>query len=246
MQLVGLIATSIYASAVAQNTLNTTGNARVEPSLNSYQLLVALLPPGAGTHQPIKRFNVEGPGGAMTSLSDIPPELTDDPAGLAFRTSREMFVGNRHGNTGAGSVSRFTFDQQFNSFTQEPNITGNGLANCHQVSFDSVSGELFVADMFVGSVSRFIFDSLGHVIENSIFSPGCSGVGVVVSSDGQELFFACYSSTEIKRFGRVGNGFAPLGSIQVSGASRIHYLKFREGELYASDIDRGLTYRIAF
>lgn len=212
-----------------------------------FQLVVAITPPGSGSSgQEVRRYNVAGTGGAMTQLSDIPASQMNDPAGLVFRTPSQLFVANRHGNSGVGSVGQFNFDGSFNSFTQGPTTTGNGLANATGITIDNANDEMFVVNAFQGTVSRFLVDAMGNTTANGTLSLPNDARGVVASEDGDELFVSVPGSQTILRYARTGGGFSAMTSITLTGAAaNPHLMKFREGELYIGDIS-GSVRRIAF
>jgi hypothetical protein len=206
---------------------------------------------GAGTGQPgrlgpVLRFGYDGTG-PLSSFSEIPETLVNDPIGVAFNANGELFVGNRHGNVVGtpGSVSRFTFDSLGN-FTPSGTITGNGLEAVHGLAF-SPSGELFAANFFDRTISRFRFDAGGTAIPNGIINLGSGQalVGLAFSPSG-ELFAAQYNG--IRRFVFDGAGSAiPNGSFTIPGSARLHFLNFSSsGELFVPSVDNNLVYRLLF
>lgn len=143
-------------------------------------MLVATASPpnrvGIASWQGILLYTFQGHDQPFTPAPGIDASSVRDPAGLAFRrSSSELFVGNRHGNTSAdgvaGSISRFRYEPATRTFTPSGSITGNGLSGVHQVAFSSTTGELFAANGG-GRISRFTFGPDGSAIANGAIGSG--------------------------------------------------------------------------
>ncbi|MBX7135657.1 MAG: hypothetical protein K1X67_23565 [Fimbriimonadaceae bacterium] len=210
-----------------------------------FQLIATQTPPGGGgTWQSVLRYTIGGTGGSVTPLADIPAAQVADPASPAFRTGAELFIGNRHGNSGVGSISRFILHPD-NTFTKTGDITGNGAINIHQICFNPVSGELFAGTVNTG-ISRFIFDSGGTAIPHGFHAIGPTR-GVMVGRDGETLYVT-RASGELLRYHLNANGtITQLPSVFPPGASNLHFMRVRfDGELYAADISSNKVFRYRF
>lgn len=211
-----------------------------------FQLIATQTPPGSNPSdwKSVLRYDVAGTFGTATPLTDIPVTDVYDPASPAFRTGSELFVGNRLGNQGPGSVSRFILHPD-NTFTKIGEITGNGMSRVHQICFNPVTGELFVANRDDG-ISRFIFDSSGNAIPHGNHPIGITR-GVMIGRDG-ETMYVTRASNVIDRYRLNANGSITfLSSLTPPGASSLHFMRVRfDGELYAADIWADRVYRYRF
>lgn len=210
----------------------------------AFQLIATLSPPGGGSFQPVLRFQILGTGGPASPLSSIPQQLTNDPVCVAFRTPSQLFVSNRHSNNGSGSVSTFDFSNDFSTFTQGPTLTGNGLANCHGISFNSINGELFVVGAYTGVVSRFLFDMGGNAIPNGTHATGNGNLrGIAIRPNGTEMFLSFLS--QILRYRLLENGTIQLTNTY-TGFGSAHFMRFRGDELYVADLTQAVVHRFEF
>lgn len=212
-----------------------------------FQLIVTKTPPGnadPSNWQSVLRWSINGTGGTATPISDIPKTQVADPASPAFRSENELFIANRHGNGGTGSISRFEIDEMGNA-VPTTTITGNGLSNVHQICFNPITGELFAANLTSG-ISRFLFDYDGVAIPHGNHSVGALR-GIGVSRDGGNLYVT-RASNEIARYRLNADGtITQLASLFPPGASGLHFIKFRfDGEMYAADILSNKVYRYRF
>lgn len=211
-----------------------------------FQLIATQTPPGSNPTdwKSVLRYSVAGTGGTATSLSEIPANQVADPASPAFRTSSELLVGNRHGNQGPGSVSRFTLHPD-GTFTKIGDITGNGLSNVHQICLNPVTGELFAGTKDTG-ISRFVFDANGQAIPNGFHAIGPTR-GVIVGRDGETLFVTRFSNAILRYRLNPDGSITALSSLFPPGAINLHFMRVRfDGELYAADINAGRVYRYRF
>jgi 6-phosphogluconolactonase (cycloisomerase 2 family) len=212
----------------------------------SFQLVATETPPGSGSQQPVERFLVDGAGGDAQRLSDIPPDATDDPSCAVFRTPLQLFVSNRAAHSGNGSISVFDFHPSLQTFTQGPTITGNGLTDVAQITFNPVDGELFATNWTSGQLSRFLIDAGGNAVPNgTVVMPfGGYQLGVAVREADQQLLVTSY--TALRRFGRNPDGtYSHIENIGL-GSGGLHYLTFRGDELYIADVYGDTIYRYLF
>ncbi|MBL8757045.1 MAG: beta-propeller fold lactonase family protein [Phycisphaerae bacterium] len=218
----------------------------------SFQLIVTVSPPGSNTNpafwQPVKRFEFAAPGADPVALDDIPANQVADPAGAAFRTERELFIGNRHGNVlGMGSISRFTLSADGQTVTPSGTITAPGMIGVHEVALSPTTGELFATTVNNG-IFRFTFDDDGNALPNGSFAGGQPFRGVAVHPNGRFVYATSFSS--IIRVFRLdgGTGVTELPAIAVPNAINLHYFVVHpNGEhLYVCDIvaNRVTRYRM--
>ncbi len=104
--------------------LNSTSSA------TPFELFVTQSPPGPQNQDPaswsgVLQYHATNNSGPLVAGGGIDKTNLADPAGLAFRQStRELFVGNRHGNNNPSSISRFIFDGASRRLTPNGKITG--------------------------------------------------------------------------------------------------------------------------
>jgi WD40 repeat protein len=206
----------------------------------------------AGDPLVLYRLSNQGAAISSTLISPTAQNGLFAPTGIAFRSSGELFVGNREdnqsNNPGTGSISRFLIDSSGNA-TPNGVITGNGLWAVQDVAF-SRSGELFTTNFFSGTVSRFTFDSAGHAVANgTIMIPGANSPatleGLAFSPSG-ELFVSSYTSIARFSFDNHGNAIYD-GSIPNPGTGRLHGLAFDStGNLFVASIDNSTIHEYGF
>lgn len=213
----------------------------------TFQVVTAETPQGAGGGQPVQRFAVSSQTGEFLRLSDIPGATVDDPISVVFRSAEMLLVANRDGHQGGGSISTFSFGADFTTFTQGPTITGNSLTDPAQIALNPADGELFATNFTSGLVSRFRFDGSDNAIANGTLQmpDGAQQLGVTIRLADQQLFVSSY--TFIRRFVRGPNGtYSHLANFTIPGASLIHFMRFRGDELYVSDFATQTVYRFRF
>jgi hypothetical protein len=213
-----------------------------------FQIWVTESPPGPSNNDPatwggIIRYRFSDNGAPGTSLTGIDRSLVADPCGLVFRVeSHELLVGNRHGNTGGGSISRFVYDALADDFIPNSSITGNGLAGVHQLALNPVTGELFATN-YGGGVSRFLFDEYGNATPNGMIGGSQWTRGVAVSPDGGLLYVT--SATPVLRTFDLGTGLE-LDPVSVAGAVSLHFIRLATDEfLYVADPYTSMIYQFA-
>ncbi len=219
-----------------------TGSSLAEP----FELWITESPPynaSPETWGGLIRYRLEETDGAATGIAGIDKSELFDPAGLVFReTSQELLIGNRHGNGGNGSISRFLYDNDTSTFTANGQITGNSLDGVHQMALNPVTGELFAAN-YGGGISRFLFDGAGNAIANGTIGGSQWTRGVAVSPDGERLYAT--SVTNVIRQFDLATG-TELTSVSVSGSSKLHNIRLRNNnELYVADPFTGMVYQFA-
>jgi 6-phosphogluconolactonase (cycloisomerase 2 family) len=201
-------------------------------------LVATVTPPGSGSpSHDVMRFALAGSGAAEVTQPPILASLVNDPAHALFRARDDLLVANRHGNSGAGSISRFRLNTD-GSYTQLATITGNGLANVHQVDVNPITGELFAVCIGLGGrLSRFTFGLDGSAVPNGTVSTGLSGLrGVALRRTGTELV-AVSQNEGLRRFTIEPDGsLTLLQSLTGHAGSGAHYAKFLREELYVGQI----------
>lgn len=218
----------------------------VHPSAQPFELLVTQSPPGPSNQNPatwsgILQYHLTGSGATLAAVPGVDKSLVSDPAGLIFRgESSEVFVGNRHGNTTASSISRFKYDPLTRALTANGSITGNGLFGVHQLAINPITGELFAANVNDG-VSRFTFDATGNATANGKIASGPVR-GVAVSPDGKRLYLTTAGNV-IRQFDLTTGSELPAVTLATQG--NLHYIEVHRGELYAAALNDNLVYRYA-
>jgi hypothetical protein len=215
-----------------------------------FQIIVTVSPPGSLTNpanwQPTQRIRLSDTGGTTSPLPDIPTTQVFDPAGIAFRTANDLFVGNRHGNAlGLGSISRFTLSADGSTTTSAGNFTVPGMIGVHELAYNTRTDELFAATVNDG-IFRFRFDAAGNPVPNGSFARGRRFRGVVAHPNGRFLH-ATAASGVIYRFA-LDTGPTPteLPSISLPGASNLHFfcLSTDGRHAYVGDINASRVYRL--
>lgn len=212
-----------------------------------YFLMVTQTPPGdapMNTWGGVARYDLDDDFKPAKMGVGIDASKVADPCGLAFRKrSAELFVGNREGNAGPGSVSRFIYDHMLEKFTPNGTITGNGLSRVHQVTFDPKENELFAANRD-GGISRFKFDTNGNPVANGVLTAAGWIRGVAVAPDGKRLY-ATTASMNIRQFD-LSNGGVELTAVQTPDQdANTHFMFVDEtkNELYVPAATNGKFYR---
>lgn len=216
-------------------------------SAQTFQVVVAETPQGSGGGQPVERFAVSSQTNEFIRLSDIPGSLLDDPVSVVFRSADLLLVSNRDAHAGGGSISTFSFGEDFTTYTQGPTITGNGVTDPVQMAFNPADGELFVTNWNTGVLSRFRFDASGAAVPNGTLQMPDSQqqLGVAVRMADQQLFVSSYSL--IRRFTRqAGGAYVHDSNFTIPGGTQIHFMKFRGDELYVCEFGTGTVHRFTF
>ncbi|GMU82572.1 MAG: hypothetical protein AMXMBFR47_24430 [Planctomycetota bacterium] len=223
------------------------GLAAAAASAQTFQVVVAETPQGAGGGQPVERFAVSSQTNEFIRLSDIPGSMLDDPVSVVFRSADLLLVSNRDAHAGGGSISTFMFGEDFTTYTQGPTITGNGVTDPVQMAFNPADGELFVTNWNTNVLSRFRFDGSGEAVPNgTIQMPDTQPqLGVAVRMSDQQLFVSSYSF--VRRFTRqAGGAYVHHSNFTIPGGVQIHFMKFRGDELYICDFGTSAVYRFTF
>lgn len=215
-----------------------------------FQLIVTVSPPGSNGNpdnwQPTLRINVDGTGGPTFPLPSIPNGQVFDPAGVAFRSASDLFIGNRHGNIlGQGSISRFTLSPDGQVATPTQNFTAPGMIGVHELAYDATRDHLFAACVNNG-VYRFRFDASGNPVLVGSFAPGRLARGLVVHPNGGFLYMTSASGT-IYTFQLTGEStVTELPATNIPGASNLHCFCVSPDarHLYASDIGSNKVFRL--
>jgi hypothetical protein len=215
-----------------------------------FQLIVTVSPPGSqgdpANWQPTLRFGINGSGGSVTPLSNIPATEVFDPAGIAFRSAEELLIGNRHGNVlGLGSISRFVLAPDGTTVTFLENFSAPGMIGVHELAYDATRDHLFASAVFDG-IFRFRFGPAGEPIFVQHFANGRQTRGVAVHPNGGFLYVSAASNL-IFVFQLSGDsGVTELAPFVIPGASSLHFFCVSPDarHLYAADIFSSRVYRL--
>lgn len=212
--------------------------ARTAPA-QAFYLIATVTPPGSGSSShDVLRYALSGTGADVVNLPSIPAAQVNDPSHAVFRTWSELLIANRHGNSGVGSISRFTISADGATVTPIGTITGNGLANVHQIDVNPLTGELFAVCIgFGGRISRFTFLPDGSAVPHGIVYTGQSGLrGLALRRTGSELVSISYNEG-IQRYEILEDGsLTLLQTLPYSSGNSPHYGKFLRDELYVAHL----------
>lgn len=154
------------------------GVAMLTPALvaQNFQLIATNTPPfnqpDPAQWRAVLRFDIAGAGGAATALANLPTTEVFDPAGVAFRTANDVYIGNRHGNVlGQGSVSRFSLSPDGAMATYRGNFTAPNMIGVHELAFNPLTNELFAVSVSNG-VFRFRFNGDAMPTPTGVFAQG--------------------------------------------------------------------------
>ncbi|QOI99740.1 MAG: beta-propeller fold lactonase family protein [Phycisphaeraceae bacterium] len=225
--------------------MSVAGAAWAEP----FQLICTVTPPGNNANpanwQPTKRYRFADTFGAVSSLVDIPKTEVFDPAGVAFRASDDLFIGNRHGNVlGQGSLSRFHLSPDGTTATYVGNITAAGMVGVHEMAYNAEIDELLVSSVSNG-IFRFRFNAQGEPVLLSQFMNGMQTRGVAVHPSG-EFAYVTAASNRIRVFRLNPDGtVAEQTSVFPAGASNLHFFQVSTDgrHLYVADISSSRVFR---
>lgn len=187
----------------------------------------------------IQRFSFTGTGSAATQLSTIPAGLLSDPAGLCFN-GNELFVGNRHGNSSASSISRFLYDWNTDTFTANGTITGNGLFGVHGLELRPGTNDLWASNVNNG-LSGFTVTGGGATANGTLMSGAKREV--MFSHDGRYLYATEGVSGNLVRY---DFNTSTTTSYAISGASGLHNAAWRGDHLFISDFGSSQVFDVAF
>ena len=214
-----------------------------------FQLIVTVSPPGSDGNpanwQPTERIGINGSGGSIFALADIPTTEVFDPAGIAFRSASDLFVGNRHGNIlGLGSISRFTLSPDGATTTFVQNFTAPGMIGVHELAYDATRDQLFATSVNNG-VFRFGFDAGGQPVFVNSFAAGRRARGIVVHPNGEFLYLTQASGTIYTFRLDANNGVTELAPMTVPGASNLHFFCVSPDarHVYLGDINASAVFR---
>jgi len=199
----------------------------------------------SGTTNEVFRYLLMPTGAPALDLTLTHPSF-DRPTTLTFSPSGELFVPNTPG-ANPGSVSRFLNPQGAPAFngTISPPLVNAPLGATFR------HGELFVTQIFSGSVGRVRFDPGGAPLPNGQITAGLvSAVSHVASAPWGELFVSqfCCTSTPILRYALDANGVATLaGAISHPSLSFPRGMAFGPwGELFAANYESHTVSRFTF
>lgn len=209
----------------------------------SFHLLVTETPAGSVSSNQwmgVRRYNVSGTGGAAVIGNGIASPMVSDPAGLALSPTGELFVGNRHGNSAASSLSRFNYDSNTDTFISNGTVSGNSLFGTHGIVFSN-NGDLFATNLN-GPVSRFTYSG-GVVTPNGTLGSGPSR-DAFVSDNGQWLYVTQGVSGNLLKYDRATGNL--MNTFSIAGAGGLHDGTWRGDELFIAGFSSGTVHRIGF
>lgn len=202
-----------------------------------FYLMAAESAPGSnppGSWRGVQRYSFTGNGAVAVAESGIAAGQVNDPYGLALSTSGEFFVGNRHGNSGQSSVSRFVLDGS-NNFLANGTITDASMSATHGVALRPGSGDLYAISAFT---NMSVFSAPGFGFAGSIAV--ANQRDLVFNGSGSE-FYSSQASGTLRQYNIAGG---TSSFFNVTGASSIHQLAWRGNDLYAADFGSGQVFRI--
>lgn len=222
------------------------GAALAEP----FQLICTVSPPGSSGNpanwQPTLRLRIAGTFGTVSSLPSLPTTEVFDPAGVAFRSANDLFIGNRHGNIlGQGSLSRFTLSPDGATATYVSNFTYPGMIGVHEMAYNPEIDEMLVTAVSNG-VFRFGFDGSGQLQFRGHFMQSQPARGVAIHPNGQFAYIT-QASNRIRVFRLNSDGsVTELASVFPAGASNLHFFQLSPDgrHVYAADIGSSTVYRL--
>jgi hypothetical protein len=224
------------ATLVAAAVLSTAPAARGQ---------VAYIP--SGTTNEVYQYNIP-PVGTPTLTQTLTANL-NNPAGLAFSSSGELFVANRFTPLGTqGSVARF-LNAAAGSPTANGVISDSNLEDPHGVAFRN--GELFVTSPTNNSIFRYTFDVSGQAVANGSITANLSGQNVRFEhfNAAGDLFVsqANLSSQQITQYTFNGAGAASVVRTISTPGNNDHGIAFAPwGEMFVAEAGTSTIARILF
>lgn len=201
-----------------------------QAALADYQLLVSEAVPGSvgqAQWKGVRRFYFSATGGFAGERVGVDKADCSDAAGVFVAPNGELLIGNRHGNSGAASATRYTYSTTTDTFTKVATITGNGLSGAHGLVTSPANSELFVSNVGNG-VSRFLTPFTAPTA-NGVIRPGTSTRGVFINPAGTLLYITVGVTGTLVRYDLSSGTSTNYG---VAGANGLHFGAWRNGSLY--------------
>lgn len=206
------------------------------PAADFYLLTTRLLPsspPEAGWLGVTRIDQASDAKSALSWQTAIPRvnPLLRDPSGLAFRKeSAEVFIGNRYGNSGPGSISRFTYSAATSALADNGKVEHPSLSAVVQVSFNPVSGDLFAASFLLNQVARFTFSAQGAATFAGVYKAGGGVVGAICSPSGKTL----YVTTRTRQIDQFDVSTGKLLRSTTASADNLHLMAIVDDHLFVA------------
>lgn len=188
------------------------------------------------------RYGVTSSSGAVL---EVVFDNINDAGGIAFDAAGELFLPNRTGGTGGGSIERYLDPE--GTLVFNGNITsasGAPFATPHWVAFGT--DELYVAQG-AGPILRFLFDGAGAASYNGSIPVSGTPRGVAVNPATGEVFLSENTGSTIQRFLIDGSGNAIPNGVITAGLSGPHGMAFSPwGELFVANTHASHVSRFTF
>jgi len=200
-------------------------------------LMAAETPPGnnpPANWGGIQRYSFASSGAAAVTETGIASNMVSDPYGITRSADGEFFIGNRHGNSGQSSISRFVLDGGDN-FVANGVLTNSSMHSTHGMGFQPGTGNLYAISAH-SQMSLFTqpgFNNAGNL-------PIAGQRDMAFNAAGTD-FYSTQANGSLRRY-NVGSGVSTF--FNIAGASNLHQIVRNGNDLYAADFGSGGVYRI--
>lgn len=212
-------------------------------SAQPYQLLISEAFPGSSTDQSIwkgvRKFHFSGSGGAVGERAGIGKQDLADAIGLCVAGTK-VFVSNRHGNSGPGTISRFVYSTSTDAFTKEATISDGIMSGPHGLALRP-NGDLLVGNVSNG-VSRFA-NALNSASSLGVILPGTQTRGVFVDPTDNYVYIAQGINDILTRY-RISDGASH--NFNIANGSGMHFGGWMGSDLVLAAYGSGRVVKISF